>query len=293
MAPMHTEVLAAVPPAAAFLTFQRSVDARDAVTALGETDLPEGVLVGIGAGLLDELGVAVPGVAVFPDLAAEGAKEAVPRTPVDVWVRVRGDDPGQVLHRMRALMAVMPEGLQLADRTDGFTHDGGRDLTGYEDGTENPEPDEAPEVALASGHGPGIDGGSVLVVQRWVHDFSRFEAMPKQAQDHAIGRERVSNDELDDAPESAHVKRTAQEDFEPEAFLWRRSMPWSDHRGAGLVFVAFAASVAPFMAQMRRMVGIDDGVVDALFQFTTPVTGAVVWCPPVVDGRLDLRVVSQ
>lgn len=37
------------------------------------------------------------------------------------------------------------------------------------------------------------------------------------------------------------------------------------------------------------MMGIDDGVMDALFTFTRPVTGGTWWCPPVRDGTLDLR----
>ena len=53
--------------------------------------------------------------------------------------------------------------------------------------------------------------------------------------------------------------------------------------------MAFAASLDPFDAILRRMVGLDDGVVDALFRFTRPVTGATFWCPPLRDGRLDLR----
>jgi putative iron-dependent peroxidase len=181
----------------------------------------------------------------------------------------------------------------VVDRVEGFSHEGSRDLTGYEDGTENPERDQAPLVALQVGHGPGIDGGSVVAIQRWVHDLDAFGAMGKARQDAAIGRERVSNDELDDAPESAHVKRTAQEDFAPEAWLWRRSMPWRDHRGAGLVFVSFTADMAPFEAQCRKMMGLDDGVVDALFQFTRPVTGGAWWCPPVAQGRLDLSACAR
>jgi putative iron-dependent peroxidase len=104
-----------------------------------------------------------------------------------------------------------------------------------------------------------------------------------------IGRERTSNEELEDAPASAHVKRTAQEDFAPEAFLVRRSMPWRDHRGQGLLFASFSASLDPFEAQLRRMVGLDDGIVDAIFQVSRPVTGATFWCPPLRKGGLDLR----
>ena len=33
----------------------------------------------------------------------------------------------------------------------------------------------------------------------------------------------------------------------------------------------------------------EDGIVDGLFRFTRPLTGGFYWCPPVADGRLDLR----
>jgi putative iron-dependent peroxidase len=90
------------------------------------------------------------------------------------------------------------------------------------------------------------------------------------------------------APPSAHVKRTAQESFEPAAFVLRRSMPWADGQRAGLVFVAFGASLEAFEAQLRRMAGLEDGITDALFGFTRPVTGAYYWCPGMCQGRLDL-----
>ena len=65
-------------------------------------------------------------------------------------------------------------------------------------------------------------------------------------------------------------------------------MPWVDGQRAGLMFVAFGASFDAFEAQMRRMAGVDDGVVDALFRFTRPLTGAYYWCPPVKRGKLDV-----
>ena len=30
-------------------------------------------------------------------------------------------------------------------------------------------------------------------------------------------------------------------------------------------------------------------VADAMFRISRSVTGAYLWCPPIVDGRLDLR----
>jgi len=58
---------------------------------------------------------------------------------------------------------------------------------------------------------------------------------------------------------------------------------------AGLMFVAFGKSHAAYEAQMRRMAGYDDGITDAIFQISKPVTGAYFWCPPMRGGRLDLR----
>jgi putative iron-dependent peroxidase len=111
-------------------------------------------------------------------------------------------------------------------------------------------------------------------------------------QDLTIGRRKSDNMEIDDAPPSAHVKRTAQESFEPAAFILRRSMPWSDERKAGLVFVAFGKSFDAFEALLRRMVGAEDGIPDALFGFTRPVSGGYFWCPPIKDGRLDLSMLG-
>jgi putative iron-dependent peroxidase len=72
-------------------------------------------------------------------------------------------------------------------------------------------------------------------------------------------------------------------------------MPWAaggPSLSGGLVFVAFGASLAPFNAQLARMSGAEDGTVDALFRFTRPLDGACYWCPPMQDGRLDLRAIG-
>jgi putative iron-dependent peroxidase len=107
------------------------------------------------------------------------------------------------------------------------------------------------------------------VVLAWRRSFTRYEAIA--ALRNAIyACELPGVEEMDDAPVSAHVKRTAQESFSPEAFVVRRSMPWSSGRAAGLMFVAFGSSVDAFEAQLRRMVGLEDGMTDALFRHVAP-----------------------
>jgi putative iron-dependent peroxidase len=250
------------------------------------------MLVGVGADLVQVLGGQVPGLQNFE--ALNGPAVSVASTPAALLCWLRGSDLGELVLQTRLVKQALSPALKLSHVVDGFRHGQGpnghgRDLTGYEDGTENPEGQAAVETALVQGAGPGLDGGSFMAVQQWLHDLNAFEAMTPLAQDQMVGRQRVDNEELDDAPASAHVKRTAQESFEPEAFVLRRSMPWAAGEQAGLMFVALGKSFAAFEAQLRRMLGLDDAVVDALFGMSKPISTAYFWCPPVMDGRLDLR----
>ena len=75
-------------------------------------------------------------------------------------------------------------------------------------------------------------------------------------------------------------------------FAVRRSMPWADAGGEGLMFVAFGKSLDAFEAQLGRMTGQEDGVIDGLFHFTRPISGSYYWCPPVSNGCLDLTAIG-
>jgi putative iron-dependent peroxidase len=292
MADHQPGIMAPVPRVSRYLSFQLRAggDPRPALARLAARQMDEQAVAGIGPALVSRLDRKVEALREFPALVGPGI--TVPSTPAALWVWLRGDDPGKLVHAGRAWTTDVEESFSPDTVVDGFFFDGGRDLTGYEDGTENPTGDKALAAALVAGQGPGLDGSSFVAVQRWRHDLDVFQAMSQADQDHAIGRRHRDNEELEDAPESAHVKRTAQESFDPEAFVLRRSMPWAGADGEGLVFVAFGRSLDAFEAQLRRMVGLDDGITDALFRFSRPLTGSYFWCPPLKDGRLDLSAVG-
>lgn len=291
-------ILDGIPRVARYVLFtlageQQAVQAiKEAVTRASPLVNGEDVVIGIGPALVKALGGEIPGLHEFPDFSG---KVKVPATPGQLWCWVRGDDPGELLHITRRLQKALAPVFELRHVVDAFRHrhDEGsgfaRDLTGFEDGTENPKGEEALQAAFVHGQGEGLDGASFVAVQQWVHDLDAFESLPAGEQDHAIGRRLSDNEEIEDAPESAHVKRTAQEDFDPPAFVLRRSMPWMASTHAGLMFVAFGCSLQAFEAQMRRMAGLDDGIVDGVFRLSRPVTGAYFWCPPMQGGKLDLR----
>ncbi len=283
-------ILAAVPRAARYLTFSIAQPARvkGAMSALAAVADGDEVVVGIGASLAEQLGATVEGLKPFPHFA--GSKVEIPVTPAasaSLWCWIRGDDRGTILYTSRAIEAATGDAFRVEVVVDGFRHREGRDISGYVDGTENPKGAKAQRTAFVAGKRAGMDGSSFVAVQQWLHNLSAFDAMSAREQDNAVGRRKRDDVELGNAPESAHVKRTAQESFDPEAFVVRRSMPWIDGQRAGLMFTAFAASFDAYEAQMRRMAGIDDGVIDALFRFTQPLTGTYYWCPPVKRGKLD------
>ncbi|AAN68855.1 MULTISPECIES: Dyp-type peroxidase [Pseudomonas] len=280
--PFQQGLLATPVPAHArhlFFTLQSPEALPAALDALLPQVDGKQLLLGVGAPLAKALGREIPGLRPFPllDAAVEN-----PSTQHALWLWLRGDERGDLLLRTQALEQALAPALSLADSVDGFLHRGGHDLTGYEDGTENPTDEEAVQAAIAA------DGSSFAAFQLWKHDLQYFKSLPQADQDNIIGRRLSDNEELDDAPASAHVKRTAQESFEPEAFMVRRSVSWADQRGAGLAFVALGKSFEAFEVQLRRMSGLEDGIIDGLYRFSRPLTGGYYWCPPMSETGVDL-----
>lgn len=295
MIPFQPGILAPIPNAARHLQFNlspgQSADIyRAALARLKQATDGEQTVLGIGLPLAAALDRDIPGLRDFPAFTSESLH--IPATPTALWCWLRGEDRGTLLHRARGLQRLLAPGFTPVHDLEAFRYENTLDLSGYEDGTENPVDDEAVAAAFASGSGAGLDGGSIAALQQWTHDLDCFEAMSQAEQDHVFGRRKSDNEELDDAPESAHVKRTAQESFAPEAFVVRRSMPWADCGQVGLVFLAFGHDASAYEAQLRRMTGQEDGIVDALFRFTKPVTGAYFWCPPMAGGQPDLSLLG-
>ena len=237
-------------------------------------------VVGIGEPAVLALGRTIEGLRTFPALS--GAACSVPSTQEALCFLLRGPDRGVLFDLTQQIRDLLADAFLIVDVNDTFVYHGNKDLTRFEDGTENPKDDAAVEAAIRE------DGSSFLVIQRWVHDLVRFRAFEEERREMLIGRRAESNEEIEDAPESAHVKRAAQEDYDPPAFMVRRSMPWASATQEGLEFIAHVESLDRFERVLRRMVGHDDGIVDGLFSFSRPVTGGYYWCPPVKGDRLDL-----
>jgi porphyrinogen peroxidase len=287
--PYQPGILQPVPALAQHQFWQRQPEAssdqvKQVLRSVWESVDGKSVVLGLGASLSTDLRLAAPR-ALKPFAAPEGSRLKLPQTPADLWLWLRSkaqDDQGieqaHLLALSRKLHALLAPAFDLKESTACFRHGEGRDLTGYEDGTENPKGKKALSATFAA------DGSSFVALQKWQHQWHKIEAMSEQQRDHAVGRVRKTNAEIEDAPDSAHVKRTAQEDFilsdGSEGFSLRRSMPWSDDTHSGLMFTSFGKNFEAFEAQLAKMVGAVDGVTDAIFRMSKPVSGAYFWCPP-------------
>jgi putative iron-dependent peroxidase len=285
-------ILAPVPRFGRYLSFslKAGADPRKSLGELAKIADGKNAVIGIGASTIQLLGKKISGLKPFPTNFAAGLLLA--SHPAALWCWLRGDDRGDLLHASNKIAEAVTaffsprrrhRFVQPRRRTGSHRL---RRRHGESPGSEGYRCGDRART------GDGLDGASFVAVQLWVHDFKAFNAMSGTDQDNAIGRRKSDNEELADAPESSHVKRTAQESFDPEAFVLRRSMPWAEGMRGGLNFVAFGKSLDAFEAQLKRMVGAEDGITDALFKFTLPVSGSYFWCPPMRGAQLDLRALG-
>jgi len=281
-------ILAEPPSRARQMVFdlQPEADLHEAIHALQDLHVDESIIIGLGASLVQMCGTAIEGLHHLPVLSGPGFD--IPSTPHALWVMLCGDDAGELYHRGMEINELLGLDFSLVEVLDCFRYQDNRDLSGYLDGSENPQGEAALAAAFVA-HGP-LAGSSFVAVQQWAHDLEHFGHMDADEQDAIFGRHKADNVEFD-APDSAHVKRAAQESFTPEAFMLRRSMPWVEGNDAGLNFIAYGRSFDAFEAVLKRMVGMEDGIADALFRFSRPINGAYFWCPPLQDGHLDLGLI--
>jgi porphyrinogen peroxidase len=282
----QTALIQAVPAQALHLFFEikDAAQARECLSSLISPHAQRDRVVGLSDKVCSAVGIKPP-AALRSFRPPPGSRVKLPVTQRDVWVWVRsgmqdlqGTAQADVLARSRQITAQLSAGFKLSQALPCFRHGLGRDLTGYEDGTENPKGKKAMAAAIAP------DGSSFAALQQWEHQWQKIDSMTEQQRDHAIGRVRKSNEEIEDAPESAHVKRTAQEDFTLSdgslGFSLRRSMPWSEGTRSGLMFTSFGKNWEAFEAQLAKMTGAVDGITDAVFRMSKPISGEYYWCPP-------------
>ena len=203
-----------------------------------------------------------------------------PATQCDLWIWLQGEEDENVA-RALALHAALRGDFALQLEQPGFIYFQSRDLIDFEDGTANPEDGAARTEAAVIPEGPGA-GGSIVLIQRWVHDLDKFAALDVTAQEAVIGRTRAQSIEFeggDLAPDS-HVARTDAEKDGVALKVYRRSAPYATLARHGLYFLSFACALERHQIQLDRMYGVSgDGLHDRLIEFSRADTGSYLFAP--------------
>jgi putative iron-dependent peroxidase len=217
----------------------------------------------------------------FEGIAGPPGRTA-PASQHDVWIWISAASPDETWERARAATLTIADAAELRAEQQGFTYRGGRDVTGFIDGTANPKGRRAAEVALVPSGSPG-EGGSHVLAMRWRHDLSRFQKLPIEDQERVFGRTKADSVELSPAekPAEAHIARVEVADPSGEELeIFRRSVPWGSAEEQGLYFVAFSSDSGRYATMLARMFGkASDGIHDRLTDFSEPVGGGYYFAP--------------
>jgi putative iron-dependent peroxidase len=199
----------------------------------------------------------------------------MPATQRDAVLWLSGSAYDVVFDTARAAIAALGPLASLAEETSSWPYQHDRDLTGFVDGSENPDLIDAPELTTIPEGRPGA-GGTILLLQKWRHDATAWEYLPVEQQEQIMGRTKDASVELDDKAPDSHVARTDQDQF---GKIFRRNMPYGTVGEHGTMFVGFSADQRPLATMLESMAGLADGVRDALTRYTEALTGAYYFVP--------------
>jgi putative iron-dependent peroxidase len=201
----------------------------------------------------------------------------MPATQHDAMLWLAGSSYDVVFDEARGAIAVLAELASVAEETSSWPYRHDRDLTGFIDGTKNPSLLDAPAVLVIPEGEPGA-GGTILLLQKWAHQATRWESLSVSAQENVMGRTKDTSVELDPKPASSHVARTDQDIF---GEIFRRNMPYGTVTEHGTMFVGFSSEQKRLTAMLNSMAGVGSSDKDALTAFTSPLTGAFYFVPSV------------
>lgn len=217
----------------------------------------------------------------FP--ARESGVRVAPSTPTDIFIQIRSNSAGLTFDVARDTLAELGDAVAVAEEVRGFRYHDSRDLTGFVDGTENPELEARAQVTLVGDQDPQFSGGSYLHVQRYEHNLERWNKLSVPEQETAIGRSKADNVEFASADKSthAHTKRSSLKDDQGRSIeIYRQSLPYGDTQVQGLMFLSFASSSKNFKLILDSMINGDElGNADDLLLYTRAVTGCAYFVP--------------
>ncbi|WP_286239647.1 Dyp-type peroxidase [Neptuniibacter halophilus] len=300
MAQFQSGVVAEASPAALFLTFNQSrndgalakvktvlakIPALQQLFNDNNPDADLHIVAAIGSSYWSQLGVEGTPASLQPFPSFEKGEMVAPNTPVDLLFHIRSARKDLNFMLAQRLVDQLGDAVTLVEEVEGFRYLDSRDLTGFVDGTENPQGDDRIDVAVVADEDLEFSGGSYIHLQRYVHNMAFWNRQPLKVQEDTIGRTKSDNVEYPSAEKdlTAHTKRTSLKDAEGRSIeILRHSMPYGSTEECGLLFASYCRSPENFTLMLQSMIeGDGEGHSDHLLKYTRAVTGQAFFAPSV------------
>ncbi len=209
-------------------------------------------------------------------------KGIAPATQRDLLIHIQSLRHDVNFSLAQAALEAFAGAIAIEEETHGFRWVEERDLSGFVDGTENPQGEARQQVAIIA-EGPDA-GGSYVFTQRWEHNLKLWNRMAVEKQEAIIGRTKVDNQELpgDQRPATSHLSRVDLKEEGKGLKILRQSLPYGTASGThGLYFISYCNRLHNIEQQLLSMFGERDGKMDAMLRFTKPVTGSYFFAPSI------------
>ena len=242
-------------------------------------------VVGIGSELFDRLFVGPRPAELHPFRELSGPRHTAVATPGDLLFHIRARSMDLCFELADQLTTRLGAAATIVDEVHGFRYFDERDLLGFVDGTENPGGATATEAVIIGAQDPPFEGGSYVIVQKYLHDMGAWNALPVEEQERVVGRTKLSDIELPDdlKPANSHVALTTIVDEDgQEHQIVRDNMPFARIATGerGTYFIGYAANPAVIEQMLTNMfIGDPPGNTDRILDFSTAVTGSLFFVP--------------
>jgi porphyrinogen peroxidase len=212
-----------------------------------------------------------------------GAVHTAPATPGDLLFHIRAERPDMCFDLERLIMQALGDSVAVQDEVHGFRYFDSRDLLGFVDGTENPTGSALGQSALIQSDDASFEGGSYIVVQKYLHRLDRWQALDTASQEAIIGRTKLDNVELEDPGQESHKSLTTiVDEHGVEHDILRDNMPFGRPGQAeyGTYFIGYSRNLWVIEQMLHNMfVGGKTGHHDRILDFSTAITGSTFFAP--------------
>jgi porphyrinogen peroxidase len=272
-------------------------DLAGLLRSVGFRDLNGGLscVVGFGSDFWDRLGTGSrpAGLHPFREILAEG-RHAV-STPGDLLFHIRAVRMDLCFELAMHVTGRLADAVTPVDEVHGFRYFDERDLLGFVDGTENPTGDAAVRATVIGPEDEDFAGGSYVLVQKYLHDLDKWNALPVEQQENVIGRYKLSDVEQPDDVKPSYAHNALNSLTAPdgsEIQILRDNMPFGrpSEGEYGTYYIAYARSPDPIEQMLQNMfVGLPPGNYDRILDVSTAITGVLFFIPsaPLLESLAD------